>query len=360
MGFSFKAVFKAVVTAAAVAAAVYFGAPYLGFTISGSATAYIASAAIMAGATATVSQLLAETPKDFDLGQQLRGQLVSVRAPAADSFVVYGETRIGGTIVHVESTGTKNDTLFQSIVMTGHEIQSVEKVYVNDEEFTLTPSGNIYTITYKGSSTVLNFDYLIGTETQSPMELLSGTTAATYQFKGLAVLGVKAVFDQDKFPQGLPNFTAKIRGKKVYDPRTTTTAYSTNAALCIRDYLTNTEFGFGATAAEIDDSAFSTAADICDENVSLAAGGTEKRYTINGAFSSGEKPKDVLGKMLTSCGGQLAYVGGKWVLRVAAYRSPSLTLTDDDIVGEVTIQEYLNTWNTVKEGMESMLNKIEI
>jgi len=25
-----------------------------------------------------------------------------------------------------------------------------------------------------------------------------------------------------------------------------------------------------------------------------------------------------------------------------------------------TIQEYLNTWNTVKEGMESMLNKLEI
>lgn len=336
--FSFKSVFKAVVTAAAVAAAVYFGAPYLGFTISGSATAYIASAAIMAGATATVSQLLAETPKDFDLGQQLRGQLVSVRAPAADSFIVYGETRIGGTIVHVESTGTSNSTLFQSIVMAGHEIQSVEKVYVNDEEFTLTPSGNIYTITYKGSSSVLNFDYLIGTTTQSPMELMSGTTAAAYQFKGLAVLGVRAVFDQDKFPQGLPNFTAKVRGKKVYDPRTSTTAYSTNAALCIRDYLTNTEFGLGATAAEIDDSAFSTAADVCDENVSLAAGGTEKRYTINGAFSSGEKPKDVLGKMLTACGGQLAYVGGKWVLRVAAYRSPSLTLTDDDIVGEITIQ----------------------
>jgi hypothetical protein len=25
-----------------------------------------------------------------------------------------------------------------------------------------------------------------------------------------------------------------------------------------------------------------------------------------------------------------------------------------------TIQEYINTWNTVKEGMESMLNKLEI
>ena len=25
-----------------------------------------------------------------------------------------------------------------------------------------------------------------------------------------------------------------------------------------------------------------------------------------------------------------------------------------------TIQEYINTWNTVKEGMESMLNKLEV
>jgi len=331
---SFKSVFKAVVVAAVVALAV-------GVTIGtggASLAFYVTSAAVTAAAVATVSQLLAETPKDFDLGQQLRGQLISVRAPAADSFIVYGETRIGGIIVNVETTGSKNETLFQSIVMAGHEIQSVEKVYVNDEEFTLTPSGNIYTISYKGSSSVLNFDYLVGTTTQSAMELMSGTTAAAYQYKGLAVLGVKAVYDQDKFPQGLPNFTAKVRGKKVYDPRTATTAYSTNAALCIRDYLTNTEFGLGATAAEIDDSAFSTAADVCDENVSLATGGTEKRYTINGAFSSGEKPKDVLGKMLTACGGQLAYVGGKWVLRVAAYRSPSLTLTDDDIVGEISIQ----------------------
>lgn len=342
MGFSFKSIFKAVVVAAAVAAAVYTGGASLGLlsasTIAAGMGSYVAMAALMAGATAVVSQLLAETPKDFDLGSQLRGQLVSIRSPAADAFVVYGETRIGGALVHVETAGAKNETLYQAIVMAGHEINSVEKVYVNDEEFTLTPSGNIYTIDYKGSSSVLNFDYLAGTDTQAAMELFSGTAAAAYQFKGLAVLGVKAVFDQDKFPQGLPNFTARVRGKKVYDPRTTTTAYSTNAALCIRDYLTNTVYGLGATTAEIDDDAFEAAADICDENVSLAAGGTEKRYTINGAFSSGEKPKDVLSKMLTACGGNLAYVGGKWVLKVADYRTPTITLTEDDVVGEITVQ----------------------
>lgn len=342
MGFSFKSVFKAVVVAAAVAAAVYTGGASLGLlsasTLAAGMGSYVAMAALMAGATAVVSSLLAETPKDFDLSQQLRGQLISVRSPASDAFIVYGETRVGGTIVHVETTGSKNETLYQSIVMAGHEIDSVQQVYVNDEAFSLTTSGNIYTINYKGSTSVLNFDYLTGTNTQAAMELFSGTTAASYQFKGLAVLGVKAVYDQDKFPQGLPNFTAKIRGKKVYDPRTTTTAYSTNAALCIRDYLLDTNYGLGASSAEIDDSSFITAADICDENVTLKAGGTEKRYTINGAFSSGEKPKDVLSKMLTACAGQLAYVGGKWTLKVGAYSSPSMTLTDDDIVGEVTIQ----------------------
>lgn len=343
MGFSFKSVFKAAVTAAAVAAAVYYMGPaglnLVSSQIAGaSLAAAVTQAVVMTAALSTVSQLMAETPKNFDLGQQLRGQLISVRAPAADAYIIYGETRLGGTIVHVETTGSKNETLYQSIVMAGHEIDSVQQVYVNDEAFSLTPSGNIFTINYKGSTSVLNFDYLTGTNTQAAMELFSGTTAASYQFKGLAVLGVKAVYDQDKFPQGLPNFTAKIRGKKVYDPRTTTTAYSTNAALCIRDYLLDTNYGLGASSSEIDDSSFITAADICDENVTLKAGGTEKRYTINGAFSSGEKPKDVLSKMLTACAGQLAYVGGKWTLKVGAYSSPSMTLTDDDIVGEVTIQ----------------------
>jgi hypothetical protein len=335
MGFSFKGLFKAVVVAAAVAAAVYFLGPTFGYTV---AAGSITTAAVVAAATYTVSSLLAETPKNFDLGEQLRGQLITSRAPAADARVVYGETRLGGNIVMVETTGSKNETMFQAMTIAGHEIQSIETVYVNDEALTLNLVGNAYTTTYKGNATALSFNWLLGTDTQSPMPFFTGTTAATYPFKGIAVLGVKLVYNQDTFPQGIPNITVKLRGKKVYDPRTTTTAYSTNAALCIRDYLTDTTFGLGATAAEIDDTSFSAAADICDENVTLAAGGTEKRYTINGAFSSAEKPKEVIAKMLTACGGKLSYVGGKWTLRVAAYRSPTVTLTEDDIVGPVTMQ----------------------
>lgn len=342
MSSAVKPIVKAAAAAAAIAAVVYTGGAALGLlssaTLAAGMGAYVATAALVGGATALVSSLLAETPKGFELGEQLRGQLISTRQPAGDAFVVYGETRIGGNVVHIETTGTKNETLYQAIVMAGHEIDSVQNVYVNDEQFSLTPSGNIFTINYKGSTSVINFDYVLGTDIQNSMELFSGTAASGYQFRGLATLGVRAVYDQDKFPQGLPNFTAKIRGRKVFDPRTSTTAYSNNAALCIRDYLTNPVFGMGANANEIDDVSFNTAANVSDENVSLAAGGTEKRYTINGAFSSGEKPKDVLSKMLTACAGQLSYVGGKWTLKVGAYVSPTLTLTEDDIIGDISVQ----------------------
>lgn len=337
MGFSLGNVFKSVVTAVVVAAAVYYLGPA---SISASQTfaTFAGAAAVTAAAASTVSQLLAETPKEFDLSAQLRGQLVSSRQAAGDAMIVYGKTRIGGTIVYMETTGAKNETMHMAIAMAGHEIDSVQNVYVADEKFALTPSGNIYTINYKGSTTAINFDYLTGTASQSAMELFAGTTASEYQFKGIATLGATLVFDADKFPQGLPNITAEIQGKKVYDPRTTTTAYSTNAALCIRDYLTDADYGFGATDAEIDDDSFIEAADVCDEDVTLAGGGTEKRYTINGAFSSGEKPKDVLSKMLTACGGNLAYIGGKWTLKVAEYRTPTVTLTDDDLVGAISVQ----------------------
>ena len=334
MGFSFKSLAKAVVTAVVIAAAVAVTIGTGGATFA----AFVTTAAVTAAATYTVSTLLADTPKAFDLSEQLRGQLITSRSPDADARIVYGETRLGGNIVFVETTGAKNETMFQALTIAGHEVQSIETVYANDEALTLSLVGNAYTTTYKGSATALSFNWLLGTDSQAALPFFVGTAAENYRFRGIATLAAKLVYNADTFPNGIPNITVKVRGKKIYDPRTTTTAYSNNAALCIRDYLLDTTYGLGATVDEIDEQSFEDAADICDEDVNLAAGGTEKRYTINGAFSSAEKPKDVLNKMLTACGGKLSYAGGRWTLRVAAYRSPSLTLDEDDIIGAVRMQ----------------------
>jgi hypothetical protein len=345
-----KDVGKAIVGAVAVAAIVVTGGAALGLTtVAGVATTFAGfvslatTSALIAGASAIVGGLLAG--KSPSLPEQLRGQLISTRAPNAAAYVIYGKTRVGGVQVFIETTGGNNETMYIVNAIAGHEVNAFTKVFINDEQW----SGS----TYKGSSTALDFDYLYGTDTQTAPAFLAGTTAATngYAFKGIACLLAKAEYNQDVFPQGLPNFTVEVEGKKVFDPRTNTTGYSTNAALCIRDYLVDTRYGLGVDVSELDEQSFEDAADICDEDVTLAGSGTEKRYTINGAFSSEVAPKDNLARMLTACAGKLSYAGGKWTLRVGAYRSPTLTITEDMVVGGIQVQATLSkrdVFNAIK------------
>ena len=44
---------------------------------------------------------------------------------------------------------------------------------------------------------------------------------------------------------GNPSVTAVVMGKKVYDTRTKTTAYSTNPAMCLRDFMLSKRYGLG-------------------------------------------------------------------------------------------------------------------
>ena len=135
----------------------------------------------------------------------------------------------------------------------------------------------------------------LGDETGQPFASLvsysAGKWTDAHRQTGRTKLYVRLIASPDKFPNGVPTITAVVQGRKVYDPRSVTTAYSANAALCVDDYLTNTAFGFGATyASEVDEDALVAAANVCDENVTLAAGGTEDRYAVGGAFLTSATP----------------------------------------------------------------------
>ena len=115
------------------------------------------------------------------------------------------------------------------------------------------------------------------------------TTA--HRLRSIAYIYARLKANRDVYPTGIPNISAKVKGRKVYDPRVggqdpadpTTWAWSNNAALCLRDYLLGvprpdgaggfaTElFGLGATNAEIDDAELIAAANVCDEGVALAS-----------------------------------------------------------------------------------------
>jgi hypothetical protein len=165
--------------------------------------------------------------------------------------------------------------------------------------------------------------------------------------RNISYLYIRYAFDADVFPNGVPEVTVTIKGKKVYDPRTDTTAWSDNPALCIRDYLTS-GYGLAEAAANIDDTSVSTAANICDQTSTLA--GTT-RYTCNGNFTTSQTPYDILGDLLTSMGGLLWYAQGEWRMKPAYWVAPTVAFTEDDLRSSVAVKtrhSRRDNFNTVR------------
>jgi hypothetical protein len=80
---------------------------------------------------------------------------------------------------------------------------------------------------------------------------------------GLCYTVVRLNLNQPEFQGGIPAIEAVIRGKKLYDVRTSTRAWSQNPALAVYDYLTSEMCGVPASDIPMAD--YITAANVCDE-----------------------------------------------------------------------------------------------
>lgn len=102
--------------------------------------------------------------------------------------------------------------------------------------------------------------------------------------------------------------------------------------------LVNTPGAGSVAEVEFYDSAVDVAqliadANLSDEAVALNGGGTEPRYVACGAYTMDATPKAIMESMLTASLGISVWRGGKWYLYGAAWRGPTVTLTDDDLRG---------------------------
>jgi hypothetical protein len=350
MGLSFKGIFKAIVVAAITATIMV--------ATGGGAIAFLPTFLVHAGLGIAMSAL-APKPKDISNfgGKSNRGYNVTQTGSALDHQVIYGKMKTAGVRVFDGTTGTDNVQLHRVLAFAGHEIESFEEIYINDEVATINSSGNVTSPSrYSGLVTIKEH---LGTSTQaadsSLVSAVSGWTG-NHRLRGIAYLYVKLTYDTDAFPNGVPEISAVIKGKKVYDPRTSTTAWSDNPALCVRDYLTATGYGLGEAVANINDTAFTTAANICDET-STDAGTT--RYTANGAFTTGTTPQDLLEGLITSMGATLWYTQGAWNVKAAKWTAPVLDLNEDDLRSGISLatrhsrRDNFNTVNGTFRGDES-------
>ena len=230
------------------------------------------------------------------------------------------------------------------VAIASNELNSIEKIFFNDDELTLDGSGNVTAPSqYAGKAQVLTGLGADDQQSHATIVLhtlgLNSSSGLNFddRFQGIAYIYARLTYDTDAFPNGIPNISAIVQGKKVLDTRTSSTAFSTNPALVLRDYLTDAKYGLGASADEIDTTSFNAAANVCDETVALAAGGTEKRYEAHGVIDTENQPKQIIEEILSSMAGSLYYSGGKWYLKAGAYTAPSDTLTEDDLMGAITI-----------------------
>lgn len=246
--------------------------------------------------------------------------------------VIYGETVVGGAVFYqtLTSSGSTNDRLHRCIAFAGHEIDSYQAIYLNGQEVTLDGSGNV---TAPTEFTNVRIKQHLGSPTQTAdSTLVSEVTEWTnaHSAKGIAYLYVRFE-DASEFQTGIPTVSARIRGKKILDTRTSTTAWSDNPAMIIRDYLTS-DYGLKEDSTAINDTLFEAAADVCDGIVSSA-----KRYTCNGAFTLEAGPEEIIRSLLSSMGGVFWNYGGQWAVLAAEYNAPTITLTEDDLRGPLEV-----------------------
>jgi hypothetical protein len=266
--------------------------------------------------------------------QSNRGYQTTALGSALDHQIIYGKMRVGGARIYDEATGTNNKFLHRIIAVAGHEIEAFDDIYIDDDIITLDGTGNVTSpARYNGKVRIL-------THLGSPDQVADATLVAEsskwtseHRLRGIAYMYIRLQFDADTFPNGIPEITSIISGKKVYDPRTTTTVWSDNPALCLRDYLVS-GYGLAEDVANIDDTLVTAAANVADQTDTIA--GTT-RYTCNGAFTTASTPYDMIGSLLTSMDGSMWYAQGKWRMKPAYWTAPVLALTEDDLRSSINV-----------------------
>ena len=325
----------------AVTAAVFLTAGVaagVGYVLTSTITGYILSSM----AASMVLGALSPKPKFGGLSAGAssgeasnRGYSVTASGSALDHQIIYGKMRVGGARIFDGTTGGDNKFLHRVLGFAGHEIEAFDTIYINDEAATIDGSGNVTSPSrYNGHINI--YTHLGAADQQADSNLVSAVSGwtAEHRLRGIAYLYCKFGFDPDVFPNGLPEITAVIKGKKVYDPRSSATAWSDNPALCVRDYILSSGYGLGEAAVNIDDTSVTAAANICDQTNTTAS---TTRYTSNGAFTTAIQPSEFLTNILTSMSGTLWYAQGKWRMTAGAFTSSALALDENDLRSGITV-----------------------
>ena len=218
-------------------------------------------------ATGIISQALTKplSSGNRDRTQTLREAITTRKLP-------FGEIVTGGKLSFYEATeGARSHHLIITLgdapqaAWDGIDIVWLDDTPIFNEE--MDAGGNV--IAGKFRAEVRIKKHLGGPGQTADAELIAEIARIDTDFKGvgIAYVYVKLNWDADLFPNGLPRIRVWARTNTVFDTRDSVRRYTQNAALILREYLTETEVGLGYVAADFDDAVTNAAANVCDEIV---------------------------------------------------------------------------------------------
>lgn len=307
------------------------------------------------------------------------GMPVTLRQTAANRQIIYGQMRVGGIIIYESTTGSSHDQRNFVIVLASHVCDSIVNAYLDGRQVYWHGSGAGWSVRngvgFGGIADGSNHtgpdgqQYNFGGTGHSGVyfEARYGDHVEGYIFTslfandphwgpdttainpgspnppntpcpwigGCCAVYQKLEYSTNVFPSDpMARFT--VRGKNnIYDPRTGTTGWTTNAALIIADVLIDPVFGLGDSSVNMDQ--LIAAANVCDETIACGTGHalTEARYTINCAYDTSLGVGDILSMMLEACAGRLSRIGGEWYIWPAYWQGPSSTFDESAITGSL-------------------------
>ena len=284
-----------------------------------------------------------------------RGVNITTRQAAANRPIIYGVQRVGGVIVYLSTTGSHHNQYNYVIVLAGHVTTGIIGLYLDGRlvYFDTTSGGNStrngYNFggsangnSYGGPDGVqYNFGGLVYCEArygdQLPGDIITGLTAndgnwaatdaGTPYLGGCTYVYLKIEYNTTVFPSR-PEIRFTVAGKPVYDPRTDETGFSMNSALIAADWAGDKVYGLGLA---VNQDQLIAAANVCDEAVTLAAGGSEARYCCHYHFDTATAPSDAFANMLKSMGGRSSFVGGELYIVPAYWQGPSFSFGEGSL-----------------------------
>ena len=287
--------------------------------------------AIAAAGMGTSYVLADATSSDFDAAafaaaSEARGHLVNISNTQAPLPLIYGTCRVGVNRVFAGVSG--DDNKYLHLICTVGEGE-VEGIHQEDDTDQLFLNDKLYT----EYGDLVTYEFFTGTASQTVCTTLHEAISDwTDPLHYTAYLYIRLEYDYNVF-QGLPQITLIVDGLKVYDPATETTVFTTNPALCARDFLVRSSRrgGMAIASSRLLDSTFTSAKSYC----------TTKGWTVGLPIRENQAAVDNLKQILATYRGAVVYSENRFKAkyRDLNYESPVMDLTEADIVerGESTL-----------------------